>query len=970
MGTGQISVSAGVQRNTAILGLAALLLMLLGGFLYREWRQYNRANTDGARSREIDAAVGMLRTTLIDAETGQRGFLLTGEPRYLEPYDQAVQAIPGQLAKVRSLFVTRQGETAQVTRLNDLVGQKLAELYQTIELYRTHGSASALALVLSDRGKWSMDEIRALCAEIQRSENSFQNQASIDREAATRTALLMTVTCSLVLLFFFAVGLEPFSNAQANRRTPWPFGYGAAIIAPAAATVLRMALTPLIGTTAIPYVMFFPAVLFAAWFGGVRVGSLSLLLSALAADYYFIAPIGAFGVSNHGDQIGLLIFVVAGFGAVLLSQSQRNAVGQADQAKHSEREHRQRLQTTLASIGDAVISTDAEGRVVFINDVAQRLLRASDNDVIGRPLEDVFRIVDEFTRARVEIAVTKVLRYGATFGLANHTLLLARDGAETPIDDSFAPIRAGNEPIQGAVLVFRDISERRRAEATNRLLASIVESSTDGIYSYDLNGMVTSWNRGAERIFGYSAEEMIGRPVSNIMVPGHVNETDLLERVQKGERIEQYDTVRRAKNGQLINVSVTLSPIQDALGRVTGASKVARDITERKLAEERFRLALEAAPNGMVVAEEDGKILLVNSAMERLFGYSRQELIGQPVELLVPHRFRDQHRRNRERFNSDPRPRLMGEGRDLLAQRKDGSEFPVHTSLSPIETGQNRWVLSAVVDMTERKRVEQERFELMAKERALASERALREMEEELARVARGLAVGELATSIAHEVNQPLAGVVTNAEAGLRWLAGEAPALLEARESLKLIVRDGNRASDIIRRIREFLKKGSQHLAPLDVNDVIQESAALARGELLKREANLRMELSGGLPPVLADRIQLQQVLLNLIMNGCEAMASSSGSRELLVTSRESAGAAAAPCVHVAVRDCGVCIKPEDRNRIFDAFFTTKTAGMGMGLSISRSIIEAHGGQIWAEANDGPGLVVQFRLPVAAANHE
>ena len=205
----------------------------------------------------------------------------------------------------------------------------------------------------------------------------------------------------------------------------------------------------------------------------------------------------------------------------------------------------------------------------------------------------------------------------------------------------------------------------------------------------------------------------------------------------------------------------------------------------------------------------------------------------------------------------------------------------------------------------------------------------------------------------------------------MRWLASATPDLMEARESLKLIVRDGNRASDVIRRIREFLKKGSQQLAPLHVNDVIQESAALAGGELLRREVNLRLELSGCLRPVWGDRVQLQQVLLNLIINACEAMASNSGSRELLVTSRESVGTTAEPCVHVAVRDCGVGIKPEDRNRIFDAFFTTKTTGMGMGLSISRSIIEAHGGQIWAEVNDGPGLVVQFRLPVGAeVNHE
>ena len=344
----------------------------------------------------------------------------------------------------------------------------------------------------------------------------------------------------------------------------------------------------------------------------------------------------------------------------------------------------------------------------------------------------------------------------------------------------------------------------------NRLLASIVKSSADGIYSYDLNGLVTSWNRGAEQIFHFSAEEIIGHPVSVIMPPGFVDETNsILEQVQNGERIEPYDTLRQSRDGRLVHVSVTASPILDALGRITSVSKVVRDITERKQAEEWFRLAVEAAPNGMVVAEEDGRMALVNSATERLFGYRREEMVGQPVEMLVPTRAGAQHRQNRERFCSDPRPRPMGEGQDLYARRKDGSEFPVHMSLSPIETGQRRWILSAVVDMTERKRMEQERTELLAHERALASEKAMRELEAELARVARGLEVGELATSIAHEVNQPLAGVVTNAEAGLRWLGGETPDLAEARESLRLIVRDGNRASQVIRRIREFLKKGS-----------------------------------------------------------------------------------------------------------------------------------------------------------------
>jgi C4-dicarboxylate-specific signal transduction histidine kinase len=235
---------------------------------------------------------------------------------------------------------------------------------------------------------------------------------------------------------------------------------------------------------------------------------------------------------------------------------------------------------------------------------------------------------------------------------------------------------------------------------------------------------------------------------------------------------------------------------------------------------------------------------------------------------------------------------------------------------------------------------------------------------EEALRVARVLTMGELAASIAHEVNQPLAAVVTNADAALRWLAADPPNLGEAREALARISQDGNRASQVIRRIRAFLKKGDGQAAPLDINEAIQDAVTIARGELVKSRVALRLDLSSQLPPVVGDRIQLQQVVLNLVMNGTEALsATAEGSRELVVTSRNIAGPEGHPAVLVAVRDSGAGIKPEDMNRMFDAFFTTKATGMGMGLSMSRSIVEDHGGNLWATPNQGLGLTVQFTLP-------
>jgi C4-dicarboxylate-specific signal transduction histidine kinase len=279
--------------------------------------------------------------------------------------------------------------------------------------------------------------------------------------------------------------------------------------------------------------------------------------------------------------------------------------------------------------------------------------------------------------------------------------------------------------------------------------------------------------------------------------------------------------------------------------------------------------------------------------------------------------------------------------------------------LQPPPNGET--ILLVIEDTTER--TELQRLELFARERTLASERALRETETELARISRALALGEIATSIAHEVNQPLAGVVTNAEAALRWLGSETPNLPEARDSLSLIVRDGSRAGEVIRRIRKFLTKAHYETTRLDINEAIRDAATLLSSELTKRQITLRSDLSTGVPPVVGDFIQLQQVILNLIMNGAEAMISTDGPKELTVKSQKSAEGGAL----VSIRDCGIGAKPQDIHRMFDAFYTTKPDGIGIGLSISRSIIEAHGGRIWAEAAGGPGLTVTFSLPADGA---
>jgi PAS domain S-box-containing protein len=282
--------------------------------------------------------------------------------------------------------------------------------------------------------------------------------------------------------------------------------------------------------------------------------------------------------------------------------------------------------------------------------------------------------------------------------------------------------------------------------------------------------------------------------------------------------------------------------------------------------------------------------------------------------------------------------------------RKDGTRVPVLLAGGTFGGTRDQGV-AFVLDLTERKNAEENLRE---------SERRYREAQAELAHVTRVTTLGELTASIAHEVNQPLAGVVANAEACLGWLERETPNLDKARRSVEWIIEDSNRAGEVIRRVRALATRTDAQKAPLDVNHAVNEAIVLVRRELLSHQVSLRMELSPALPVVLADRTQLQQVIINLVINAIEAMqAVTDRPRELVIQSYQ----VEAHQVQLTVKDCGVGIFAEDADRLFNAFFTTKASGMGMGLSICRSIIAAHGGRLWAEPNLPQGATFHFTLP-------
>ena len=300
-------------------------------------------------------------------------------------------------------------------------------------------------------------------------------------------------------------------------------------------------------------------------------------------------------------------------------------VVQRMRAEEELREQQERLRTTLACIGDAVIATDRSGRITTMNAVAESLTGWTKEGATGQPLDAVFQIVNEETRRTVENPATKAMREGVVVGLANHTVLIAKDDTERSIDESAAPIRCKEGQIVGCVLVFRDVTERRRLEKQKaeqsraaRRLAAIVDSSEDAIISKTLEAIIQSWNAAAERVFGYTAKEAVGRPITMLFSADRLDEEDkIIARIRAGERVEHFETVRLRKDGTAIPVSLTISPIRDEEGRIIGASKIARDITERRRAEEanaKLAAIVESSDDAIVSKNLNGVITSWNRA--------------------------------------------------------------------------------------------------------------------------------------------------------------------------------------------------------------------------------------------------------------------------------------------------------------------------------------------------------------------
>jgi len=558
----------------------------------------------------------------------------------------------------------------------------------------------------------------------------------------------------------------------------------------------------------------------------------------------------------------------------------------------------------------------------------------------------------------------------AAIGLQESSLLSAQRRVASELDrrvaQRTAELAAVNEELKKEIAERKSVEERLRKEETELKgseahKAAILNSSLDCIVAMDHEGRITEFNPAAERTFGYGRENVVGKHLADVIVPPSLREKHRAGFARHlatgksqvlGRRVEM---TALCADGREIPVEIAITRIlRDGPPSFTG---FLRDISERKRnegallethaklarSEERWRSVFENSAIGVALTDLNGQFIAANPVYQKMLGYTDEELEQLSFLDITVDEDRDLSSVHTAELLEGKRRQFQIEKR---YRRKNGSTVWVRNSVSVVSGTEQLpgFLMALSEDVTERR----------------IAEEALNETRSELAHMARVTTLSTLTASIAHEVNQPLSGIVTNASTCLRMLDANPPNVDGARETARRTIRDGNRASEVITRLRALFNKKDLTLEVFDLNEAAKEVVALSVSELQRNRVILQADLAAELPSVLGDRIQIQQVILNLIRNGSDAMSIvNDRARDLLIKTECDEGGA----VRLSVKDSGVGIDSEIEKKLFEAFHTTKNDGMGIGLSVSRSIVERHQGRLWAIRNEGPGATFLFSIP-------
>ena len=639
------------------------------------------------------------------------------------------------------------------------------------------------------------------------------------------------------------------------------------------------------------------------------------------------------------------------------------------QTERSLRESEQRWAATLASIGDAVISTDTSGNIAFMNGVAEELTGWKLDDAAGKPVTEVFRIINEETRETVDSPVAKVLREGMIIGLANHTILLRKDGTEVPIDDSGAPIKDSEGRTTGVVLVFRDITERRHTEERIQHLASFPELNPNPILEVGTSGAIAFCNSAAKR-----ALKNLGLDASECspLLPGDMSAV-LAEWDGMGEKVLSREVTIK---GRVFGETIHLVP------RVGVARIYARDISERKRAEQALVRAKDewertfaSVPDMIAILDNHHRVLRVNEAMAKRLGRQPEECVGLQCFEAVHGLSRPPDFCPHVRTIKDNRQHI-----EEVHEERLGGYFVVSTT--PLYDSQGVMTGSVHVahDVTARRRAEEalrkahDELEIRVQERTvelqnayekLAAEMVERErLEEQLRQAHKMEALGTLTGGIAHDFNNILAAIMGFSEMSLD--DAEPGSLLE--KNLRHILNSSFRARDLIRQMLTFSRKTEYEIKPLPLTPLIKETAKLLRASI-PTTVQIDVNTESTSDVVLANATGIQQIIMNLCMNAAHAMRERGGTLTIGLSDGEPGLLSLPPgrYIELSVRDTGTGMNAEVQKRIFEPFFTTKEVGQGtgMGLAVVYGIVKSMKGEITVESRPGEGSTFRVLIPKA-----
>jgi PAS domain S-box-containing protein len=594
------------------------------------------------------------------------------------------------------------------------------------------------------------------------------------------------------------------------------------------------------------------------------------------------------------------------------------------------------------------VVTTPDGTVVFWNRGAETVFGYSSTEVIGRSLNELIVPLDRLEEER-EI-FRKTLKTGsATF----ESIRRAKDGSLVYVDISIKAIYDSEGQIKFILSSKKDVTDLkvlRDAKLVEAKFRDLLESTPDGIVMLNPTGRIVLTNSQADRLFGYESGELRGKPVE-VLLPeryrgvhvGHRSSYFFQPRTRPmGAGLELYGLRR---DGSEFPVEISLSPLETSEG--TLVMSAIRDISERKKAEQKFRGLLESAPYAIVIVNREGNIVIVNSQTEKLFGYRREELLNQKVEMLIPERFRNQHPGHRTGFFIEPRTRAMGAGLDLYGLRRDGSEFPVEISLSPLEAEDGMLVSSAIRDITERKRIED----------------ALRVKNIELQNAAE--AKDRFLANMSHELRTPLNGIIGFAE----FLVDGKPGTLnpKQKEYIEDILNSGNHLLQLINDLLDMAKVEARKMElnpeQFTLRKAIEEVCAVAQPIAQKKRIRMEIAIAPELGEITLDQQKFKQVLYNLLSNAIK-FTDNDGQVEVLATNHEPER------FRLVVKDTGIGIKPQDIQRLFREFeqlesgATHRYEGTGLGLALTRKILELQCGTIAVESEFGKGCSFTVVLPL------